>query len=226
MDRSISVTLDDIGRKLDRASISDAKKSRYASEIGYLKNKYESLDIHEGQREAAVYESLVKKGRELMKESNIRDLKKVDFYLRYCRAALYDLSGDLKPLNWIVRLFIATCILFLALSPQYFPFIMPLMFIIPIFLGLKGMKKRNTTGLYYGLSVMPMALLTSVISLNSFFLNLKDFNGYLAEQSQRYNMSLSGTKSLTILFTVLSVVMLLTAIYTIILAVKHRKMFI
>lgn len=229
MDRSIIMVLEEIQRKLPKLDVDEKHAAKYLKEVEFLKGEYETAEVKENKED--VYNSLVKKGRELTKESNIKDRKKVEFYLRYCHAVLYDLKWGLSPLNWIVRSYIITCILFLAIAPQYPEFlgrILPLVFIVPIYLGLKGMKKRSITGLYYALSVMPIGILTSAVVLRSTFLGTKlyGFNGYISGLAQQNGMALTTTRNLIITFTGLSVVLLTSALFTIYMAVKHRKMFV
>ena len=51
--------------------------------------------------------------------------------------------------------------LFLALAPQFYGFILPVLFFLPIYLGLNGVKKRSISGFYMTMSVVPVALMTS-----------------------------------------------------------------
>lgn len=225
MDRSIINILDEIEKRLGKVNINDKKKKKYMDEVRYLSEEYSKLNnIPDPVK--AVYDSLIKKGRELTKDVNTKDIKKVDYYLRYCHAALYDLKGNLKPLTLIIRSYLLTCLLFISLSPQYFSFILPIVLLIPIFLGLRGMKRRSMNGLLYAGSAMPMSFLTSITILRNIQLASKDFNGYINSLAQNANRSPESVRNLTILFTVLSVVLLISTIYTTYMGIKHRKMFV
>jgi hypothetical protein len=224
MDKSITFILSDIQKKVEKLNLKEAKKNQYLSQIKDLIENYRNLSISDNHKE--VYDSLIKKGKELAKEIKVSDAKKLETYLRYCNAALYDLKGELKPLARLVRFYIMTCILFLALSPQYFSFILPLLFVVPIYLGLKGMKTRSLSGFMMGMSVMPMALLTSVVWLRSGYLASKDFDAYVASIAQQINRPESFARNITIIFTVLSVVLLISSVYTIVAGIKYRKMFV
>jgi len=224
MDSTIIVILDEVDKKVGKLNIKDNKKKKYVEEISYLKEEYSKVNVPDSVK--SVFDSLVKKGRELLKDINAKDIKKVDYYLRYCHAALYDFKGDLKPLTLIIRSYLLTCLLFISLSPQYFSFILPIVLLIPIYLGLRGMKKRSMNGLLYAGSAMPMSLLTSITILRNMYLASKDFNGYINTLAQTVNRSPEAVRNLTILFSVLGVVLLFSTIFTIYMGVRHRKMFI
>lgn len=54
------------------------------------------------------------------------------------------------------------CNAILALTPQFFGFFLPILFFIPIYIGLKGVKQRTMTGFYMTMSVIPVAFMTAV----------------------------------------------------------------
>jgi len=224
MDKSIIIILEEVERKVENLSIGDNKKKKYKDEISYLKGEYSKVDISDAVK--VIFDSLIKKGRELIKSINAKDIKKVDYYLRYCHAALYDFKGNLKPLTLLIRSYLVTCFLFVSLSPQYYSFVLPLLFLIPIYLGLRGMKKRSMNGLIYAGSVMPMALLTSITILRNMQLASKDFDSYINSLAETVNRSPEAVRNLTIFFTILAVVLLFSTIFTVYMGIKHRKMFV
>ncbi|QCX33717.1 hypothetical protein FDN13_08390 [Caloramator sp. E03] len=224
MDSSLVVLLEDIKRKIDKSAINENKKEKYKKELENLIFKYRQLGVPNNHKET--YESLLKKGRELMKDANINDKGKIEYYLRYCNAALYDFNENLKPLNRIVLSYMLTCILFFALSPQYFSYILPLIMIIPIYLGLKGVRNRSFNGLLYALSCIPMALLTSVAWLWNAFLASKNFGAYIEALSKQFNKSPETARNLIIIFVAMSFILLASSLYTLIMGIKYRKMFV
>lgn len=224
MDSSLVVLLEDVKRKIDKSSINENKKEKYKSELEFLILKYRQLGVPDNHRET--YESLLKKGRELMKDANINNKDKVEYYLRYCNAALYDFNENLKPLNRIVLSYMLTCILFFALSPQYFSYILPLIMIIPIYLGLKGVRNRSFNGLLYALLCIPMALLTSVAWLWNAFLASKNFGAYIEALSKQFNKTPETARNLIIIFVAMSFILLISSLYTLIMGIKYRKMFV
>lgn len=224
MDQTPSMIFEDLKNKIDRSSIKDIKRAKLLKEVDYLTESYKNIEVTEDTK--PIYESIVKKGMEVIKEKNLHDTKKIEYYLRYSNAALYDFHGNLKPLRKIVLSYVLTCILFLALSPQYFTFILPILFLLPIYFGLKGLKKRTLTGFLYSFSVMPMAVLTSIVIMRSTYLASKDFNSYIQTLAQQVNKSFQYARNLYLIISLMGVVLLISSIYTIVIGVKNRKMFV
>lgn len=223
MSKNLGLILDDITKKIDKSNIKSGKKEKYFKEIVLLKESYRDIDISEENRQ--IYDGLFRKGRELTKQNQLNNTKQIDLFLKYCSAALFDLKGNMKPLVRYIRVYLITCILFLAISPMYFQ-ILPLLFIIPIFLGVKGVKKRTLNGLILSMTVIPMALLTSIVWIMNAILASRDFTAYINAAAKSINQSIEFARNLTIIFTSLSVVLLATTIYTLIIGIKYRKMFV
>jgi hypothetical protein len=225
MEKDLVAVLEELNKKVNKAYMGK-RKEKFEKDIKALINEYNSLDIPEAL--ADTYNSLINKGRELMKESNIKQEKKVDYYLRYCGAAIYDFKDNLQPLNTILKSFLLTCALFFVLAPQYFSFVMPILFAVPIFLGLRGMRKRVLNGLYMGILVVPMAMLVAVVWIRNAVLTLTTgtFDDFIVQLSQSYGFSIEFTQNLAIACIGLSVVMLVSSIVLLHTAIKYRKMFI
>lgn len=225
MEKDLVAVLEELNKKVSKAYIGK-NKEKFEKDINALINEYKNLEIPEALEDT--YESLKNKGKELMKESNIKQEKKVDYYLRYCGAAIYDFKGNLQPLNTILKSFLLTCTLFFVLAPQYFSFVMPILFAVPIFLGLRGMRKRVLNGLYMGVAVVPMAILVAVVWIRNAVLTLTTgtFGNFVAQLAQSYGFSVEFTRNLAVACIALSVVMLASAIVLIYSAIKYRKMFI
>jgi len=223
MEKDLLLVFDDIKKKISKSY--DANKGdKLNAQIDLLKQEYSTIEISE--RHVATYDSLINKGKELLRDSNIKDEKKIRYYLRYCGAAEFDFRDDIKPLNLILKSFLLTSTLFFVLAPQYFSFLLPLMFVIPIFLGLRGMKKRVLSGLMMGISVVPMAILVAVIWLRSAYLALGDFNAFIEGIAKQFNFSMEFTQNLAIACIVMSAVMLVSSVVLLASAIKYRKMFI
>ncbi len=223
MEKGLVAVLEEISKKVSK-TYGGKQKEKFEKITNELINEYKALDIPEALVDT--YESLKNKGKELMKESNIREEKKVDYYLRYCGAATYDFKGNLQPLNTIMKSFLLTCALFFVLAPQYFSFILPLIFVLPIFLGLRGMRKRVLNGLLMGVAVVPMAILVSIVWIRNAILTIGNFEPFVTQLAQSYGFSYEFTKNLAIACILLSVVMLASSITLLYNAIKHRKMFI
>lgn len=223
MKKDLILILEDIKKKFNKA-YDGKKRDRLVNLVEKLISDYRNLEILESHGE--IYQSLVKRGKELLKESNIKDHKKVNYYLRYCTAVEYDLIGNIKPLNLIMKSFLLTCALFFVLAPQYFSYILPLIFVIPIYMGLRGMKKRILNGLMIGVSVVPMGILVATIWLRNAYLTMGNFEEFAGAIASQYNMSIELTQGLAAANIIMSVVLLGSSIVLLVLAIKYRNMFI
>lgn len=212
--------LKSIKEKLNKLQISQNKREKLQKTINELIEKYNSIEIDNGN---AVYQGLIKKGKDISKSTNIMEIEN---YIKYCQAAVYDLTGNIKPLNTIFRAYLITSVLFMLLAPQYLGPILPLIFVVPIYFGVKGLKQRSATGLTLMLSVLPMGLLTSVVWLKNASLAINQGNTFFEQLSSYYKMSMVASRNLFIFFVVLSVLLLVSSVYTFMLGLKHRKMFI
>jgi uncharacterized membrane protein (DUF485 family) len=199
MEKDLVAVLEEVNKKISKV-YSGKKKDKFEGEINGLISIYKDMEIPEALGET--YESLINKGKELMKESNIKQEKKVDYYLRYCGAAIYDFKGNLQPLNTIMKSFLLMSALFFVLSPQYFSFILPLIFVLPVFLGLRGMRKRVLNGLYVGIAVVPMAMLVSIVWIRNAILTISSgtFVDFINQLAQSYGFSYEFTQNLAIAF--------------------------
>jgi uncharacterized membrane protein (DUF485 family) len=225
MEKDLVVVLDELNKKLSKF-YSGKKKEKFNNEITALISIYKGLEIPEVHEET--YDSLKNKGKELMKDSNIKQEKKVNYYLRYCNAAVYDFEDNLQPLNTIMKSFLLTSALFFVLAPQYFSFVLPLIFVLPVFLGLRGIRKRILNGLLMGVAVIPMAILVAMVWIRNATLTLTSgtFDSFINQLAQSYGFSFEFSKSLAIACIMLSIVMLGSSIVLLYNSYKHRKMFI
>ncbi|CCJ33032.1 MULTISPECIES: hypothetical protein [Caloramator] len=221
MDKNLLKLLDDIKIKLQRSNLKNSDK--YLKDIDAIKESYKELQVKEEKR--IIYESILNMGKDLLKED--KDFKnKLELFIRYCNAAVYDFNDNIRPLRRITLSFTITSMLFMLLAPQYLSYLLPLLMILPIFLGLKGMRKRSLNGLILGLSVMPISILNSVIIIRNAYLVRNNFNSFLLDLSKTYGRSLEFVKGLFIISTILGIIMLFTSIYTIYLGYKYKKMFV
>ncbi|MEA4847619.1 MAG: hypothetical protein VB106_10345 [Clostridiaceae bacterium] len=225
MDRDLIVVLEDVNKKIGKV-YSGKKKEKYEKLISGLINQYNNLEIPEEHME--IYNSLVKRGKELMNPANIKEEKKVEFYLGYCRAAIYDFNNNIAPLKNVMKAFILTAMMFFVLSPQYFSFVLPLVFIIPVFMGYRGIKNRVFNGLLIGLAVVPMGILVAFVWIRNAILTLSTgtFADFISGLAQTYGVSFEFSRNLAMACIFMSVVLLASSISFVYFAVKHRNMFI
>lgn len=144
--------------------IKDNKKQKYKSDLAKIYDKYDNINVPDGMKNQ--YNQLNSKGIELIKDvKSLKDKNKletnIEVYIRYLKASLCDFEGKTNYLRKYITSFLFSAILFLALSPQFYGFILPVLFFLPIYLGLKGVKKRTITGFYMTMSLVPVALMTS-----------------------------------------------------------------
>lgn len=202
-----------------------AKQGKYDKEIRGLIEKYTTVETQERHEET--YVSLMKRGKELIKVANLKDEKKLQYFLRYCHAAYYDFTDNIKPLNWLIRSYMITVMFFYIMAPQYYGYILPLIMVVPIFIGLRGMKKRSLNGLITGCAVVPLAIMVGVTHLKFMSMAISGgYDAYLAAQAAQYNLPVEAASSLLSAFNLISLVMIGAGVFTAYLGIKHNKMFI
>ena len=164
--------------------IKERKKSRYLSDLEKLKSEYEKVEIPEYFNKQ--YNQLNVKGKELIKDMKMgRDISGVEndlpIYIRYLKASLRDFKGETNVLKNYLLVFYITAALFLALTPQFYGYMLPLLFLVPIILGVKGSKQRSINGFYMSMSIVPMGLMTGVTWVRYGYQAMQNFNYYVQQ---------------------------------------------
>lgn len=166
------------------SGLKESKKEKYIADLKNIEDKYETIEVPDNLKNE--YDALYSKGNELLKEirnnKNAQNKKigdSIEAYIRYLKAAIHDFQGTSKYLRKYISAFVLASILFLALTPQYYGYMLPVLFFVPIYLGLKGVKNRSITGFYMSMSVVPVALMTAFMWINNGINVLKDYNGAL-----------------------------------------------
>ncbi|MZQ74658.1 MAG: hypothetical protein GT589_00675 [Peptoclostridium sp.] len=167
----IQAVLDELHSILSSNTVIDKKKKdKLILEIEQLKKGFKDIpEIHENLTD--VYTSLVKKGRELkalyknkVTSNDKKELEsKAIYYIRYLKAAKGDFLGETPYVIKYIRFFFVTALLFIALSPMYFGFILPGLMFVPIFLGFRGVKQRTKPGFHFSLAVVPVGIMTAAL---------------------------------------------------------------
>lgn len=161
----VMTTINQLKLEIEKSKIiKDNKKQKYKSSLAKIYDKYDDINVPENMKNQ--YNQLNSKGIELIKDvKSSKDKNKletnIEIYIRYLKASLCDFEGKTNYLRKYITSFLFSAILFLALSPQFYGFILPVLFFLPIYLGLKGVKKRTITGFYMTMSLVPVALMTS-----------------------------------------------------------------
>ena len=78
-----------------------------------------------------------------------------------------------------MSLFYLTAALFMAFTPQFYGYILPLIFLVPIFLGVRGCKKRSINGFYMSMSVIPVAIMTAATWIRYGIQAMGDYGTYV-----------------------------------------------
>ena len=147
------------------SSLNKRKKDKYISKLEELHKLYIIIEIDEKFK--IQYNRMNAKGKEVIKElKSTKEKNKIEsvieVYTRYLTASLCDFQGKTINLRKYITSFLFCAMLFLALTPQFFGFFLPILFFIPIYIGLKGVKQRTMTGFYMTMSVIPVAFMTAV----------------------------------------------------------------
>ena len=147
------------------SSLNKRKKDKYISKLEELYKSYINIEIDEKFK--IQYNRMNEKGKEVIKElKSTKEKNKIEsvieVYTRYLTASLCDFQGKTINLRKYITSFLFCAMLFLALTPQFFGFFLPILFFIPIYIGLKGVKQRTMTGFYMTMSVIPVAFMTAV----------------------------------------------------------------
>lgn len=219
--------LNDLTKSLK--TIKESRKEKYISQLNNLYSQYEKLEIPTNLSD--VYDSLCSKGKELIKEikNNKSDKKNgdnIEVYIRYLKAAKADFEGRTEYVNKYYRSFIFTAILFLGLSPQYFGFILPAVFFVPMYLGIKGVKSRSINGLYMSMSLVPVGLMTSFIWIRYGVYAMANYQEAVNKVITDTGRGLFTAKALVTIPPILACVLLLVAITQLYRGYKSKDLFV
>lgn len=224
--------LDSLKEKTEKLNLGKNKKNQLLKELFKQKERYLTLieeDIKSNEKKK-VYEGIIKKGKDLIKKlqaKNIDDREKqrlIIAYTHYIRAAYFDFKDLLKPLNTGIRLFALTSALFIGLSPQFLGGAFSLFFLVPIFLGLNGLKKRRLLGFKMAMMLFPISIGISALWLRFGFNAALNFNKVVAETAQTLGKSIDIAKYFVIVPPIFAVVLLISSCLMAYYLLKSREM--
>ena len=203
--------------------------NKYTKALVKIKSKYENIEINEKYK--SQYNNMNSKGIELLKEiknsknkgSNIE--KNLEVYIRYLNASLYDFQDKTSYLRKYITSFLFCSILFLALSPQFYGFILPVLFFLPIYMGLKGVKQRSMTGFYMTMSVVPMGIMTAVTWIR-YGMNAKSNYNEFVQLIVNDGVSVELARNLVWIGPVLGVLLLGFSLLQMYRGIKAKNLFI
>ena len=208
--------------------LKEKKREKYIKELDILHDRYLKTEIDENFN--VQYKQMNKKGVELVKElkslTQEKDTERsVEVYIRYLKASIGDFEGKTNNIKRYVTSFIFTSILFLALTPQFYGFILPILFFVPIYIGLKGVKNRSITGFYMTMSVVPVSIMTGVTWVRYGIGVMNDYEGALNEIISS-GISESLAKILIVAEPILGGLLVILAITQLYRGIKSRDLFI
>jgi hypothetical protein len=219
-----------IKNEISNSELKENKKEKYIGSLEIIQARYENIEVPENLKDE--YNALYNKGNELLKEirnnKNTKNKKigdNIEAYIRYLKAAIHDFEGKSNYLRKYISAFVVASMLFLALTPQYYGYILPILFFVPIYLGLKGVKNRSITGFYMSMSVVPVALMTAFMWINNGINVLKDYNGALRAVTDD-GVSVGIAKVLVYGAPLLGVVLLVFALAQLYRGYKCRDLFV
>lgn len=229
MEKNLVSLLKGLNKKLENVSNKSGKKLRYVKELNELIDIYSSLKIP--TEYANEYEELIKKGTELNEGENYRNIKKIEKFLPMCFYLYYEIRGEAKQITrQMGYLFFIVTILFLIVSFPLYPFYMTILFVIPIFIGLRGLSKGQGRGLIIGITTIEFFTLTGMLALYVIVSAIPHFTKFLDALAKQYsrNGMLITTASMNIfviIYTLLVIALIIVSIFTVRYSSKYKKMF-
>ena len=133
---------------------------------------------------------------------------------------------DAIAMRKITFYFTLLCALFLMLSSQFTGFILPLLFILPIFMGLIGIKRRRKSGYLIGIAIVPLAFSISVLWIRYSITVFTDRVNQIAKITADYGMSSNTAQVATIIFFILSIIMITLSVMLFVKLRRHKELFI
>lgn len=208
--------------------IKNKKKEKYLFDLEKLKVEYQQIEVPEYFNKQ--YNQLNLKGKELIKNMKMgRDISGIEndlpVYIRYLKAYLRDFKGEINVLKKYILTFYLTAALFLALTPQFYGYMLPLLFLVPIALGIKGSKKRSINGFYMSMSIIPMGFMTGVTWVRYGYQAMQNF-GYYVQQIVDTGLAQGLAEKLIYIGCIGGVALILFSCTQFYLGLKNRDLFI
>ena len=226
---TVALTINNLSKEIKKIKgIKDRQKGKYLSDLDRLNEQYKDLELPDYF--TTQYNQLNKKGNELLRD--IRGGKHADnvandipIYIRYLKASLMDFEGKTNNLKYYLLSFYLTAALFMAFTPQFYGYILPLIFLVPIFLGVRGCKKRSINGFYMSMSVVPMGLMTGITWVRYGYQAMQNFNYYVT-QIVNSGLSQGLAEKLVYIGSIGGVILLILSCTQFYLGIKNRDLFI
>ncbi|MFA9398291.1 MAG: hypothetical protein ACERKV_08510 [Clostridiaceae bacterium] len=130
-----------------------------------------------------------------------------------------------KKRAYITAIYTLVCGLFIALSVQFFGAIFPILMILPIFMGLNGLKYGKKSGFYLALGILPLGFAVAILWINYFLSIINNFNSQMINLSREIGISLNVITTLNIIAFILSIILLILSVITFISLIKNKNLF-
>lgn len=209
-------------------SIRERRKEKYLLDLKNLTFQYENIEIPEYFSKQ--YNQLNKKGKEII--NNIKrgmDSNNIDndlpIYIRYLKASLKDFKGETYILKNYLLVFYMTAALFLALTPQFYGYMLPLLFLVPIIIGVKGSKQRSINGFYMSMSIVPMGFMTGITWIRYGYQAIQNFS-VCVDAIVNTGLSYNLAEKLIYIGSIGGLVLLLLSCTQFYIGLKNRDLFI
>jgi len=113
----------------------------------------------------------------------------------------------------------------IALSPQFFGPILGVVFILPIYMAIKGIKNRRKSGYLIAMGIIPIALGVSMLWIRYFIYIIPNLNEEMLKLSSSIGFSFGTIKVITVICSILGIVSFILSITTFISLIKNKKIF-
>lgn len=113
----------------------------------------------------------------------------------------------------------------IALSPQFFGPILAIVFIIPIYMAIKGIKNRRKSGYLIAMGIIPIALGISVLWIKYFMYIIPNFNEEMLKLSSSIGISFGTIRAITLICSIFGIILFILSIITFTSLRKNKKIF-
>lgn len=133
---------------------------------------------------------------------------------------------DVKVIREVSFYYALVSALFLGLAPQFLGYMFPILFILPIYLGLTGIKSRKKVGYYIAMGLVPLSTSVAVLWIRYVYSIKENFQGEFLSIASKFSIDISMIKTITFIGTVFSFILLILAIILFVKLIKNRQVFV
>ncbi|WP_454054181.1 hypothetical protein [Clostridium sp. Marseille-Q7071] len=113
----------------------------------------------------------------------------------------------------------------IALSPQFFGPILAIVFILPIYMAIKGIKNRRKSGYLIAMGIIPIALGVSMLWIRYFIYIIPNLNKEILKLSSSIGFYFGTIKVITLICSILGIILFILSITTFTSLIKNKKIF-